>query len=1479
MRVKRIVSTVMACAMLLACIQTPVLAQEIPDMSEPSSTSLVSDDTTAARTDGETSELEGETAPSETVPSSNDPQLPTETDETNGSGTDGSDSPASTAGTGTPGPAAGSESSQTQNTTLDEPQTGDMTPQIPGSDTDSTPEQSGAREPTAAIAQLSLDTRSAGPYYVDSKDAWDEAMQTIENSDETDATVILTADVGIFNNQYKYTIGAQGKHITVRSEGDGAPYSIGSKSMNSVQLTGDVTFDNVWLSLGQGSDRSRGTISSFYANGYTAEFTENFAQPIANLYGGSNGTKITANTGSNNGGTHLIINGDIIGEGNSQNYKVFGGGLYSSSSTGSVAGSVTIELGPHCRVPWVYGGGENSSVGGNVTITLTGNVADPDHVVGNITGGGRATSKGPSNGKDSGTVAGDINLNLYSGRFAAISSGGGTNETDTSSSTIQSSNKTSYGTPYRYYATVGGNVNIVLGQPGAEDGTLLITTVSDSLAGSLYSVIQGSINVTIQDGTQFGKDSGDHDFHGMGYNDIVEGSVNITMEGGKIYGDLYGLGVTVGNSDGCHKIGWTGDPKEDSYYYPKDALTITLRGGEVDNIAWFYNFQNSLKTTHAPYIYGNVIVNIQGGSVGCVYFGNPESASPVAVTGYQLPYVYGTKGMELHITGGTFTNVNQSVCAHSISLVYNGQRIYFENKEPVSLYRIYNAKSNNNGEQADIIVNNTAPVQLKNYRYTSSSYLGNYRGALYECGDLDIQKGTLILPGQNKILGDFHIGEDATLVTNGKMADINENGFLNVGGKASGSGKLLVAQSTTLSNGKGWLNCESMTPQLPDVGEVYLRSNTTTETSASGSDATLLNLANAPSQGRYVEYTTDATAISSYSHAWRIAQGDAYGVLYGFQSGTKGHGLTDEITAMLPNDDSKYEMGSTVTAIQPQKTIVEDTSGKGIFVFEGYKEENSQVVSENNLKPGDDSSDTKKYIRFNGVWKWYAKHTVTYEYEGTVPDGAPAVPAMVTSWQSATVTLEDTPTFSGYTFSGWTVKSPVGLTIENGTFTMPNEDVVLVGSWEKVESVQIAPADIKIYMGGDSYEGTSDKDGTLISSKGLPTPGFTVTLPESLKTVSVTDLTLQYQKDTQTLLQWKFEKYGNGATSVYRIVPAEGTTQTHVRMVFTNSNGDVIDDDRFDVSKNLNQTLTMELYGEGIDAGSVTIVDKRNNKYPVTTSDSEVTVYGTTATVELANIGTIDSGYAPESGKAGAATPDGTVYTINDSNVQTAADAEISLLFDDIINTNDVTGVTNTDLLIQKADETLEKIGSPLSDSKCQYEFKYLDIVDESNGNTWITAKDSSGQGQTVTVYWPLPEGTNANTKFVLLHYTGLNRSMGADVIADEIQTDIVTSLDYSIQGDHIVFTTESFSPYALVWGDDSISPVSTPNAGTQNTAPPTSTPVPGIVPTATPIPAPERVIPQTGDDSQPLVWVALVLISGAVLAGLAVYRKKHSDK
>ena len=1233
--------------------------------------------------------------------------------------------------------------------------------------------------PTTALA--AGDGGAENEYRVASEVDWNAAMGDIAAQTERDATVILTGDVGIFNNQYKYTIGVSGKHITVKSEGDGAPYSIGGKSMSSVSLTGDMTFDNVWLSLGQGASRGRGTVSSFYANGYTAEFTENFAQVITNLYGGSNGTKITASSGSNNGGTHLIINGDVICNANSQNNKVFGGGLYSgSSSTGSVAGDVVIDLGPHCRVPWVYGGGENSSVGGDVTINLNGDVTDENHTVSNITGGGRATSKGPRDGKDSGTVAGDINLNLYSGRFAAISSGGGTNETNTSSATIQSNNKIYYGTPYRYYATVGGDVNIVLGKKGAQAGTCLITTVSESLAGSLYSVIQGSVNVEINDGTQFGSDSDDHDFYGMGYNDIVEGSVNITMNGGEINGELFGLGVAVGDSEGCHKIGRTDDPKEDSYYYPKDALTITLNGGTVDNIAWFYNIRNSLKTTHTPYIYGNVIVNINGGEVGCVYFGNPNEASPVRVTPYQLPYVYGTKGMELHITGGTFTNVNQSVCAHSINRVYKGQRIYFENDEPLSLYRIYNADSNNNGDQADIIVNNTAPVQLKSYRYDNptSTYLGNYRSPLYACGDLDIQSGTLILPGQNKLLGDFHIGENATLVTNGKLSDsVAENGFLNVGGKATGTGDLLVVRSSTLSGGEGWLNCENMTPQLPNVGEVYLRSKTTDETAINNTDANLLDLQNSPNKGLYVEYTTEfAATTGDYSYAWRIGQGEVREVTWYY-----------EVYYQMPDGTfEKWKTAQGGRAEESQNVSISHATFDGQDLGWGEFLGTHYVFDETNTN--NRLSAIASSASQNNPLKIYYKckpHTVTYEYDQSAPTGATPPAAESNHYYSEKNVRPVAPqAVSGYTFSGWRVKSPSGLTIgADGTFTMPNDDVVLVGSWTKeitpvTGTVTLTPVDMVAYTGGDSKDHDNfpttrykieAEDGIDLSKATFTVDGKVQTLPDNTKTGDI--VVLDWLNDTFSL-----EQIGSMGLSARNAGEA--------------SNDAVAGDYKIEIAA---EGITAAVDGEPVDlkweTGTLTV---RNVSDPNGVINESVDI----AQPVLNDANKVNT----EDGIGVAVIPDNTTYYTN-GNAELgvlggsgSTGPQISLLFDDLLP--GASGEDTTQLLIDRAKQ------DGYAFTKENSQFKYLDLINENDGNAWVSTND----GSTITIYWPCPDGININDyNFKVLHFKNLHREYRDD-LEDQITNAKIEKIAVTVEDDNLVFTLPgkqnggSFSPFALIW-------------------------------------------------------------------------------
>ncbi len=63
--------------------------------------------------------------------------------------------------------------------------------------------------------------------------------------------------------------------------------------------------------------------------------------------------------------------------------------------------------------------------------------------------------------------------------------------------------------------------------------------------------------------------------------------------------------------------------------------------------------------------------------------------------------------------------------------------------------------------------------------------------------------------------------------------------------------------------------------------------------------------------------------------------------------------------------------------------------------------------------------------------------TVSYEYEGFVPAGAPEVPASATYKAGENVTVAAEPTLENYTFSGW----------DTDDFVMPAQDVVIRGSW------------------------------------------------------------------------------------------------------------------------------------------------------------------------------------------------------------------------------------------------------------------------------------------------------------------------------------------------------------------------------------------------------------------------------------------------
>lgn len=450
-------------------------------------------------------------------------------------------------------------------------------------------------------------------------------------------------------------------------------------------------------------------------------------------------------------------------------------------------------------------------------------------------------------------------------------------------------------------------------------------------------------------------------------------------------------------------------------------------------------------------------------------------------------------------------------------------------------------------------------------------------------------------------------------------------------------------------------------------------------------------------------------------------------------------------------------------------------------------------------------------------------------------------------------------------------------------------------------SVHIRPADIIIYMGGlDGNDSAVDQGGQIVhDTNTLPVPGFVVELPRELRGEDLEDpdkFYLEYApEDGTSTITWKFEKYGPGDHNIYRIVPKDEDQQTtNVIMKFTDVEGNTVTTDQFGVAElgRLNQFLSMEVSGKNIDAGLVNAV-YGETKYSITTGEAKIDVRNATST---AMYGFVQDG-VPADGKPGITALYNTIYTINTSPVQVKDASSVALLFDDIVENNDYNR-NNTELLKERTDEVLKDLGDAcvLPGGERHYQMKYLDLIDRKNGDAWLTSS------QPLTIYWPLPEGTTKDTKFELLHFCDLHRDMEVGIVGDDILnknlkierlTEGITVTDTHVEfvvqprvEDAAGNVTGGFSPFALVWEEpDNSNPEKPgtnpqPNPGTDDSKP--QEPAPSSQPNQVAA-QPQALngngnVPQTGDSSKLLLWVALCAASltGLVAIGIKMYRHRR---
>ena len=199
-------------------------------------------------------------------------------------------------------------------------------------------------------------------YTVSTSDELKNALGAIAAGSEDEAVIVLTGDVQAPNmagETYITSFGVDGKHITVRSEGEMKKFSFPSYGI----LTGDCTFDNVNV-----------TGSRLFCNGYNTVFTENGQIHLSEtLYGG--GYKKTVDN------THVVIaaSGCINPSSTSGLHDVIGGsyqGSVESDTYLEITGDIRMMGGNHVNPGCMNGDGSSGDgadlppvyVGGNATL-------------------------------------------------------------------------------------------------------------------------------------------------------------------------------------------------------------------------------------------------------------------------------------------------------------------------------------------------------------------------------------------------------------------------------------------------------------------------------------------------------------------------------------------------------------------------------------------------------------------------------------------------------------------------------------------------------------------------------------------------------------------------------------------------------------------------------------------------------------------------------------------------------------------------------------------------------------------------------------------------------------------------------------------------------------------------------------------------------------------------------------------------------
>ena len=416
------------------------------------------------------------------------------------------------------------------------------------------------------------------------------------------------------------------------------------------------------------------------------------------------------------------------------------------------------------------------------------------------------------------------------------------------------------------------------------------------------------------------------------------------------------------------------------------------------------------------------------------------------------------------------------------------------------------------------------------------------------------------------------------------------------------------------------------------------------------------------------------------------------------------------------------------------------------------------------------------------------------------------------------------PTRTGYLFNGWNTKADgAGAVFTAETDVTDNMTVYAQWKPDEAYAVKIAPMNLTVYVGGDGYHGVIGQDGKFAAND-LPEIGFYITLPDDINArlggtdenpVNLSDkLRLTPVDDNGTMRSWSLELYSDESKShvmengrrvyIYKLRQIDDGEETVPRVQFTGADGSVMTESKFqalltDQFRNYKISVYQGLLDEQIYKATLTANGQTFTR-PIKLGTGTLKVRGNNDTTYRAiENNTIPSVNPQEKDIMLVSTAQtDTQYYINNSGINVPSSDDVKLMVDHSLDDALLSAYINR---------------TSNTEGKYSYQFRYLDLVDTSNGNTYVTM----GAGQKMNLYWPVPSDAKSNSEFHIIHFKGIDRDSDADVnellttrIPEELTSETVT-----IGGQKFVkFAVDSFSPFALLYEKDTSTPTQPSGGG-----------------------------------------------------------------